>query len=106
MIINNPKDRTQTVYEEGDTMHDDNMEGLHAAAEDLLHAIESKDSTMLVSALHSFFELCDSAPDEEEGKEDGYSDGGPVWDDEVPSNGMDPVTAQEKQFGYRGEKYR
>lgn len=105
MIINNPKDRIQTVYSDGGDTMDDNLEGLHAAAEDILSAIGSKDSFALVSALHSFFELCDEAP-HEEGEEPGYSDGGQVWDDEVPNNGPDPVTAQERQFYFRGEKYR
>lgn len=80
---------------------DDSLEGLHAAAEDILNAVESKDSSGLVSALHSFYELCQSQPEEE-----GMSDGGPVWDDEVQSNGPDPVTAQEKQSRPFGEKYR
>lgn len=39
--------------------------GLHSAAEDILKAIESKDSKALASAIKAAFEICDAEPHEE-----------------------------------------
>ena len=104
MIIINPKDRIQTVIE-GDTMGDEHLEGLHAAAEDILSAVESKDSTALVSALHNFFEMCDEMPHEEgPHEEEGYADGGIVWE-EGAHDDFSPETAQRRQAQYMGERY-
>jgi hypothetical protein len=40
-------------------------DGLHAAAEDLLAAIESKDAKALALAIRAAFEICDSEPHDE-----------------------------------------
>lgn len=44
----------------------DNDIALKSAAEEILSAVESKDASMLVSAMKSFYEMCDSAEDNSE----------------------------------------
>lgn len=43
----------------------ENMEGLHAAAEDVLAAIGAGDAKALAMALRAAFEICDEMPHEE-----------------------------------------
>lgn len=53
---------------EGEGHHDkedNDNEGLHACARDIISCIESKDEAGLAAALKSAFELCDSEPHEE-----------------------------------------
>ena len=87
-------------------MQNDSLEGLHAAAEDILSALESKDATALVSALHSFLEICESK--EDEGEEDGYADGGEIngkeWGDNGAVDDYSPLSAQYLQSRMRGER--
>ena len=45
--------------------HDDEFDMLHAAAEDLMHAVHSKDVQAIAQALRAAFEICDSQPHEE-----------------------------------------
>lgn len=99
MIINNPKDRTVTLYMGGDSMQNEmqgpeegmdyDKEGLKSAAEDILQAVDSKDAGGLAMALQSFWSLCDK--DEDEGEEGGMFLGGEV--------------SQRKQSERLGEKY-
>lgn len=49
---------------------DDSMEGYTAAAEDILHAVETKSVQGLATALKSFFEMCDSAPGSSDSSEE------------------------------------
>lgn len=49
-------------------MEDESKEGLKAAAEDILAAVEKKDVSGLVSALEAFFYMCDEMPHEEGGE--------------------------------------
>jgi len=51
----------------------DDSIALKSAAEEIMSAIESKDSGMLVSALKSFYEMCDSAEDESESESESES---------------------------------
>lgn len=44
------------------------VDGKDAAAEEIMSAIESKDSAALASALHSFIEICSGMGEEDEGE--------------------------------------
>jgi hypothetical protein len=44
---------------------DTGSEGMHSAAQDLLSAIESKDTKAIASALKAAFDIADSQPHEE-----------------------------------------
>lgn len=44
---------------------DSDYDGLHAAADDLIAAIHSKNTSGVAAALRAAFELCDSEPHEE-----------------------------------------
>ena len=41
------------------------FDGLHAAAEDLIHAVHAKDVKAVAEAFRAAFEICDAAPHEE-----------------------------------------
>jgi len=56
------KNRTPDKNEEN---QDDSHEGMHAAAQDLLSAIESKDVKSIAEALKAAFEIADSMPHSE-----------------------------------------
>ena len=56
-----PVDSIKREPDEGAEEYD----SLESAAEDLLKAIESKDSKEIASALRAAFEICDSEPHEE-----------------------------------------
>lgn len=45
--------------------HDDEFDSMEVAAQDVLHAVESKNAKALASALRAAFELCDSEPHNE-----------------------------------------
>jgi len=52
----------ETIKRESDESEYDMLE---AAAEDLMHAVHSKDIKMIAQALRAAFEICDSQPHEE-----------------------------------------
>lgn len=76
MIINNPKNRTQTIFSGKGGIHDEASEGreelaseleegLSAASEEIIKAIADRNAGGLKEALRAFFEMCDELPHEE-----------------------------------------
>jgi hypothetical protein len=49
----------------------DSSMGYKSAAEEILKAVESKDSSMLVEALKSFVDMCSSEPEQREEQSEG-----------------------------------
>ncbi len=56
----------ESVQREPD--EDKEYDSLHSAAEDLMHALGSKDIGAIADALRSAFEICESYPHEEAGE--------------------------------------
>ena len=59
------KKENETVASEGDDVKDDIDPGLLAAADEIISAIESKDSRALAEALKAFDDICEQLEDEE-----------------------------------------
>jgi len=64
MIIKGPGHDMEEKMEHDGAEHD-NSSALHSAAEEIMHAMHMKDAKSLMTALKSFWEICDSEPHEE-----------------------------------------
>lgn len=79
MIMHDSKKMAGAILDKGfglgaadSDVQDSPDEGLMAAAEDAMAAVEAKDPVAFKDALKSFFDQCDSAPDEAEDESGEY----------------------------------
>lgn len=65
LIMQKRKGETGFTSEPNEIQAPNSHEGLEAAAEDLIAAVESKDKRAVAAALKSAFEICDASPHDE-----------------------------------------